>query len=175
MNMVSINDKKDKEISSALNSIWNDMENRMRDNDNKPRFDVSLLSVNLQVPKFVELKQIEDKGYLKGHRNNYEYYTSYYYDKNNSEVCTTKVSNSNLNKTDGFNYYASSLIKSFLHQCSNLSYHIGNAKYRREYEKVEMFIERINTMITKYMEAGLTLNNVDEVLELSGIYEKLEV
>lgn len=174
-NVVSVNEKRDNELSSALNSIWNDMENSIKENENKPIFDVNLLQVKLQVPKVVELKYIKDKGYLKAHRNNLEYYTSYYYDKNDNEVCMTMVTHSNLNKSDGFNYYADSLIGSFLHQCGIISYHIANAKYRREYEKVEMFIERINTMIIKYMEAGLTMYNIDEVLEVSKLYNRLEI
>lgn len=173
--VVSVNAKRDKEISDALNSIWNEMENSIKENEDKPKFDVKLLQVKLQVPKVVEVKPVNDNGYLKGRRKNGEYYSSYYYDRNNRNVCMTMVTRSNLNRTDGFNYYADSLIGSFLHQCSNISYHIDNAKFRREYEKVEMFIERINTMIIKYMEAGLTLNNIDEVLELSRIYERLEI
>ena len=173
--VVSVNAKRDREVSDALNSIWEEMENSIKENETKPKFDVALLQVKLQVPKVVEVKPIKDNGYLKGYRKNVKYYTSYYYDRNNECVCTTKVTRSNLNKTNVSKYYADSLIDSFLHQCSNISYHIANAKYHREYEKVEMFIEHINTMIIKYMEAGLTLHDVDEVLELSKLYERLEI
>ena len=173
--IVSVNAKRDKEVSDALNSIWEEMENSIKEDETKPKFDVKLLQVKLQVPKVVELKPIKDDGYLKGNRKNTTYYLSYYYDRYNNTVCMTMVTYSNLNRTDGFNYYASSLIGSFLNECRSLSYHIDNAKFRREYEKVEMFIERINTMIVKYMEAGLTLHNIDEVLELSQLYDRLEV
>ena len=66
--VVSVNAKRDREVSDALNSIWEEMENSIKENETKPKFDVALLQVKLQVPKVVEVKPIKDNGYLKGYR-----------------------------------------------------------------------------------------------------------
>lgn len=127
--------------------------------------------VKIIIPESVDKKEIKDYGYLKGKRSNATYIDAYYYDRCNEEVALVKITRGRIGKSDGSKTCFNCLIDSFLYECQKRRWALSELKCKYSFDMVDKKINETNKMIEEYMAVGLDRFNVEEVLEISRLYD----